>query len=201
MGGDEFIVMLNDVSQPKAAAVAQDLIDQFGRSFVLSEGHEVYIGASIGISLFPNDGEVAHVLVQHADAALYRAKDNGRNAYGFYSPGLTRAANVRLQTEADLRRALQRDEFVLHYQPVISLTDGRIIGAEALIRWQHPNAGLIPPSEFIPVAEETGLIIPMDEWVFRDCVQADEGMARRGAGHRNHGRQHVAALLRCSARR
>lgn len=168
MGGDEFIVLLNALPQPDAAGrFAERMIEQFREGFSLAGGREVYIGASIGISLFPDDGEGADDLLQHADAALYRAKDKGRNTFGYYSAVLTHAANLRLQLEADLRRALEHDEFVLHYQPVICLADGRICGVEALVRWQHPALGLVQPGDFISVAEDTGLIIPLGDWVLR----------------------------------
>ncbi|AHB48978.1 diguanylate cyclase [Hyphomicrobium nitrativorans NL23] len=160
-GGDEFIVLLEQTSPEGAGIVAQHVIDRLTEPFLLPAGEEIYIGASIGISFFPNDSSRADELLQHADAALYQAKSAGRSTYRVYSSDLTAVANTRLTMEAQLRRALERDEFVLHYQPLVSLTTGRVFGLEALIRWQDPERGLISPADFLPVAEETGLIVPI----------------------------------------
>lgn len=173
LGGDEFVVLLEDVDGSQAAAaVASNLIDRFRQPFVLGGGRDVYVGLSIGISMFPGDGDRAEVLIQNADAALYSAKEHGRNTFRFYSEALTVAANERLALEADLRRGLALGQFLLHYQPVVRLADGRTEGVEALLRWQSPDRGLVMPSSFIGAAEETGLIVPLGDHVLHgSCRQ------------------------------
>jgi diguanylate cyclase (GGDEF)-like protein/PAS domain S-box-containing protein len=172
-GGDEFVVLLDQVAEPEdAARVAQSLIDQLDTPFILSGTREVFIGTTIGISLFPADGELAEQLIQHADAALYEAKANGKGTYRFFTADLTRTAIDRLEMESRLRRGLERDEFLLHYQPLVTIAGGRIVGVEALVRWQDPVHGLVPPVKFIPLAEDTGLICPLGDWVLRTaCAQ------------------------------
>lgn len=166
LGGDEFLAIVENVGSARAAGeAARGLLDTLAEPFLLPSGHEVYADASIGISLFPEDGSTASDLVRCADAALYRAKDLGRNTFHFYTPSLVDAASDRLELEGRLRRALARNEFEVHYQPLLDCRDGRVIGVEALVRWQPPGEALVYPGRFIGLAEETGLIGPLGDWV------------------------------------
>jgi len=173
LGGDEFTVLLEDIANSAdVPAVAQKITGALSRPFEL-EGREFAITTSIGISLFPSDGDDALKLLRNADTAMYRAKDQGRNKYQFYSAEMSAKALEKFMLENSLRHALEREEFLLYYQPQVDLSTGRITGVEALLRWQHPDLGLIPPAQFIPVAEETGLMKSIDEWVLRTaCAQA-----------------------------
>jgi diguanylate cyclase (GGDEF)-like protein len=182
LGGDEFTVIIPHLSDVQdLALVARRILRSLSEPFELG-GHSVVISGSIGIAAFPFDGEDVETLLRNADAAMYHAKSQGRNNYQFYTESMNAIAMRRLILESKMRGALERDEFELHYQPKVSLDSGRVTGAEALIRWRDPEAGLVSPADFIPIAEETGLITPIGEWVIRKaCEQIaiwnDEGCA------------------------
>jgi diguanylate cyclase (GGDEF)-like protein len=207
-GGDEFVVLLSEVEESEDAAIAATRIvhamagthsiDQYdvhldvataaGRMLQavaephFVDHHNLHVTASIGVSVYPDDGVDAETLIKNADTAMYQAKENGRQSFQFFKPAMNIRAVERQSIEADLRHALQRQEFTLHYQPKINLRTGAITGAEALIRWTHPTRGLIPPLQFIPIAEDSGLILPIGAWVLREaCTQAqawvDAGLA------------------------
>ncbi|MGH8642158.1 MAG: putative bifunctional diguanylate cyclase/phosphodiesterase, partial [Burkholderiales bacterium] len=144
------------------------------------EGSDIYVTASIGITLYPNDSTDQDTLIRNADAAMYRAKEAGRNSYQFYTAGMNARAVETLSLESSLRRALERSEFLLHFQPKASVADGHIIGTEALLRWQHPERGLLSPGEFMPVLEETGLIVQAGSWVLRSVCAQIKAWERQG---------------------
>lgn len=175
MGGDEFMVLLPDIGQAAdAAKIAQKILNVMAQPFRLS-GQELVVAASIGLSLYPVDGTDGETLIKNADAALYRVKDQGRNHYQFWTSEMNVRATERLSMENSLRRALEQQQFVVYYQPQVDLGTGRIVGVESLVRWRHPEKGLVSPAMFIGVAEETGLIVPLGEWVLRTaCNQAKE---------------------------
>ena len=172
LSGDEFAVVLSNLAGPDdASLVAQKIMATFTKPFNLY-GKEVFVSASIGITLFPTDSLDQDILIQNADTAMYRAKELGRNSFRFYTPEMNARALDKLSLESSLRRALERHEFLLYYQPKASLSTGEVVGVEALLRWRHPELGLVSPLEFMPMLEETGLILATGEWVIRTaCAQ------------------------------
>jgi diguanylate cyclase (GGDEF)-like protein/PAS domain S-box-containing protein len=178
LGGDEFAVVLSSLARPEdAAAVGQKVIAALALPFKL-HGREIYVSASIGIAIYPEDGGDADTLLKNADTAMYVAKEQGRNNYQLYTPKMDERASLRLQLDARLRGALERNEFLLHYQPKVNLATRAISGLEALLRWQDPQEGLISPARFVPILEDNGLIIPVGEWVLQtvcEQIKAWEG--------------------------
>ncbi len=165
LGGDEFVVVLSEVqSAENAALVAQRINDSLSAPFTVSET-KVYLGCSIGVSMFPEDGENVETLLKHADVAMYESKSRGRNGYHFFTDDIQTRVTNRVRLEASLRQAVENQEFILHYQPRLDLATETIVGMEALVRWEHPDQGMISPAEFIPLAEQTGQIVPLGEWV------------------------------------
>ena len=171
LGGDEFTILLNNVDNTGSIErLAQTVLDEMARPFHLNE-EVVYISTSIGISMFPLDGEEADVLLKNADQAMYAAKSEGRNRYYYFTSTMQEAAITRLRLANDLRIALAEQQCIVQYQPIVALDSGVIHKAEALVRWQHPTRGLVSPAEFIPIAEETGLIVELGDFAFKEAVE------------------------------
>jgi diguanylate cyclase (GGDEF)-like protein len=193
LGGDEFVLILNEQTREDVVFRAmQRILARIAQPMSIN-GRELHITCSAGISLYPQDGTDVETLLKNADAAMYRAKAHGRNNFQFYTAEMNRLVNERLNLEHDLRRALQKQELLLHYQPRINLVTGNVDGVEALVRWMHPERGLVMPDRFIPLAEETGLIVQIGEWVLRQaCEQSREW--------RKAGLPRVAMAVNLSAR-
>ena len=183
LSGDEFVVIMSQhAGRRLGPQLVQHLMDSVARPVLLGT-KEYSVTCSIGVAVYPTAGALADSLVEHADIAMYSAKKLGRNNFQFYTPAMNDEAQERVRIESALRRALERDEFVLHYQPQVDLASGKIVGMEALIRWQHPELGMVPPMRFISVAEDTGLIVPIGAWVMRTACLQNRAWQDAGMGH------------------
>ena len=182
LGGDEFVIVLTDLPETgDVDLIAEKVMGSLARPFDIG-GHDVFVTASVGISMYPRDGDHGEILLRYADIAMYRVKEHGRNSVRQFIPEMGVTAISRMNMESSMRRGLERGEFKLHYQPKIELGSQRIVGAEALVRWQHPQIGLIHPIEFIPLAEESGLILPLGEWVLAEACRQQVIWKHQGLG-------------------
>ncbi len=193
LGGDEFTILLEDIVDTQAISrICERLIELVSQPLELRD-QEVYTSASIGIALYPHDGDTVDVLLRNADVAMYHAKERGRNNYQFFTEEMNKATEERFQLENNMRKALQNNEIKLYYQPQVSITSGQIVGMEALIRWKHPEKGFISPASFIPIAEESGLIVQIGEWVIQEAC-------RQSARWREEGFKPVRISVNVSAK-
>jgi polar amino acid transport system substrate-binding protein len=182
IGGDEFIILQPQIKKiSDATRIADRILEKFQNPWVL-KGKEYYITTSMGIGIYPNDGQDEQTIFKNADTALYRAKELGRNNYQLYAESMNAKVMQKLDMESNLRRAIEREEFVLFYQPQIDMRNGKIVGMEALLRWYRPEYGLVPPMEFIPLAEESGLIVPIGEWVIKTVFRQSKKWIDSGIG-------------------
>jgi diguanylate cyclase (GGDEF)-like protein/PAS domain S-box-containing protein len=180
LGGDEFTVLVSNLREMQdASKVARRILESLARPFLVG-GHEIFVTVSVGISIFPVDGDSVDVLLKNSDTAMYHAKEQGRNNFQYYSNAMNAEANERLLLEGEVRHATEREEFVVFYQPQIDLRSGRLVGAEALVRWQHPQRGLLTPVEFLQAASDTGMIRAIDEWVLRTVCRQSRAWQQRG---------------------
>jgi diguanylate cyclase (GGDEF)-like protein len=182
LSGDEFVVILSEhADEPLSIEIVQRVMDSVARPVMLG-AKEFFVTCSIGVAVYPSEGTAADGLIEHADIAMYRAKKLGRNNFQFYTPAMNEESLERVRIESALRNALERNEFVLYYQPQVDLASGEIVGMEALIRWNHPELGMVPPSRFIGVAEETGLIVQIGAWVMRAAAAQNKAWHDAGFG-------------------
>ena len=180
LGGDEFILLLTDLNEPIfAATIAKRIIAALQKPFMLN-GKKNFVGASIGISIYPDDAKTTEAMIKHSDIAMYHAKGSGKNNYQFFSEFMNTRISHQISLENKLRQAIEEDQFFLYYQPQVEVSSGKIVGLEALLRWRHPTEGLIPPTEFIPIAEQSGLIVPITEWVLNEATQQNLNWQKQG---------------------
>ena len=194
-GGDEFLVLLQDVQKPEDAATTAGRVLQAVAEVHLADHCELHVTASIGVSVYPEDGLDVETLIKNADTAMYQAKKNGRQSYQFFRRDMNSPTVEHEPIEQSLQRALERNELTLHYQPKVDLKTGAITGAEALSRWIHPTHGMIPPGKFIPIAEESGLILPIGAWVFGEACIASPSLGGCGCAPEDDGRQRLRSAV------